>query len=89
MKKIFWPMPVVTVFAAALAIAQDAPPKPAAPPEARHGMMGGMGGMTGDGGAMAGPMMEMMRSMGPEEMAKMIEHCRQMTAAAPAPETKK
>ena len=29
MKKIFWPMPVVTVFAAALAIAQDAPPKPA------------------------------------------------------------
>jgi hypothetical protein len=55
--------------------------------------MGRMMEMMGKGGATGSPehmgaMMEMMQGMGIEEMTKMMENCRQMTAAPPvvAPE---
>jgi hypothetical protein len=79
MKKLHWPIPVVGVFVAALATAQEPAPKPAAPHTMQHGMMR-------DGGAPMpmedmSAMMDMMRSMTPEQRAKMMTHCRQMMDA--------
>ena len=77
MKKLLWPMPIVGVFVAALATAQEPAQKPPARSEAPHGMMR-------DGHAMGdmSAMMEMMRSMNPEQRAQMLEHCRQMMEAS-------
>lgn len=79
MRKIHWPIPVVGVFVAALATAQEPAPKPPANQGTPHSMMRD-GGPMGDMSAM----MEMMRSMTPEQRAKMAEHCRQMMEAAAA-----
>ncbi len=86
MKKFLWTVLMLGIFVAALAAAQE-PPKPAAPHGVGHGIMqGGGAGMHGTMGPMAGMdgMMEKMRSMTPEDRAKMIEHCQQMMAAAAA-----
>jgi hypothetical protein len=77
MKKLHWPIPVVGVFVAALATAQEPAPKPV-PHSMQHGMMR-------DGAPMPmqdmSAMMDMMRSMTPEQRTKMMEHCRQMMDA--------
>jgi len=84
MKKLLWPIPVVGMFVAALATAQEPAPKPT-PHSMSHGMMR-------DGAAMPmgemGAMMETMRSMSPEDRAKMMENCRQMMESIPADSTK-
>jgi hypothetical protein len=79
MRKLHWPIPVVGVFVAALATAQEPASKPPENQGTPHGMMR-------DGGPMRdmSAMMEMMRSMTPEQRAKMVEHCRQMMEAAAA-----
>ena len=85
MKKLYWPIPVVGVFVAALATAQEPAAKPSPPHAMQHGMMR-------DGAPMPmedmGAMMAMMQSMTPEQGAKMIEHCRQMTESIPSDSNK-
>jgi hypothetical protein len=73
MKRLRWPIPIAGVFVAALATAQEPPQKPPARSATPHGMMRD-GGPTGDMSAM----MEMMRSMTPEQRTQMMEHCRQI-----------
>jgi len=70
---------VTGVFIAALATAQEPAQKPQTRNESPHGMMR-------DGGAMGdmSAMMEMMRSMTPEQRAQMMEHCRQMMESSRA-----
>ena len=79
MKKLYWPIPVVGVFVAALATAQEPAPKPSAPHSMQHGMMGDGAPMPMEG---MSAMMDTMRSMTPEQRAKMMEHCRQMMEAS-------
>jgi hypothetical protein len=87
MKRVFWAVlftGVFTVAVAAMVKAQDTTSKPNSPPQAMVEMMKMMNhdGATG-GMRPMGSMSEMMQGM---DMAKMMEHCRQMMARAPGAE---
>jgi hypothetical protein len=85
MKFSIWAVPF-GIFVATLALAQEPAPKPATPHRMPHEMMRDGDMMPMD---QMGAMMGMMRSMTPEEKAKMLEHCRQMMAQMTSPDADK